>query len=845
MRISFDVAIFGEKGTEHGMLWSTSESVPKGLVVHTDLPIDLPESEGFEPMLAGFALDGNYVFLSTIRDTTAKRAGMARTVALFAPAESVTQLDDLGVVVSELGRLQVTSGKVSPVTLSTEVVDQETAEPDKPVAAIFGALAAEDVKLPVVWEGLLGFSSVLIGLWKMLPEVARPDFQFRIACRPSDGASQGYDLVCSPTERIARWNAHQIVRLSSENNETSVAVNPLVSHATRQQVYSFAKELGLNLGSLRSLPALMRCYLKYTDLPDKTDLQVTTLFRTVGRLSPKPTEGLAIKKKVCEELASRVKGGPAETLMFLRNLTVDAYPNGRKRISQACDARFYDLLVDADEAPTLFVQEAISASSLPWSQGVLRATKRAVENCIPGAAKLVAELFCQMKQPAVADWIENSVEMAPSFEDCLILHAAERVCENASTQLLNLCKQQNWIRLHVRVGSKLLSPAELMRQQAALKSDLTLGAAELSAQLGDKRFALEASKSDVVAYWVQVAIDCEHDGALMASFDYLSPCWRHVFCHFAEHSLPLPRSVDEMDQNIQLSWQAIAGGELTDSRYVHALSQSHFANVLEVPDRALVWARLESIDRETVLEATAEAWFQAAGDSSVKATVLEPVLRAEVLAERYRAELLPANEESDLRAAIQTFENFDELGEEDFAQFRVRYLSANLNLSEVNASKLGEFIQQRDWWRLAKALLNDYKNLGRIDLFPALQACRKQFGMFTRYIHGINEGPMPDDAWWAEAVDVLSVSYPSGPSHNSLWSRAGGELCEIPLEGSGKDRWAQTVAMLRRGRDPKQMHIGNLLWQVRQDGAADHDVNALIDHCPIELDLSCHEPFVD
>lgn len=846
MRINFDVATFGEKGTEHGMLDATSDDVPDGLVVRTDLPIDLPESEGFEPMIAGFAIDGSYVFLSTIRDATAKRAGMAKTVALFAATESIVQLDDLSGVVAELERLQKGSGEVRPIEISAELLAGETSEPDNSAATIFNALADEHVKLPVVWEGLRDFSSVLIGLWRLLPAKARPSFHFRVACRPSDGASQDFDLVCSPTDRVSRWVGHRTIGPTLEGDDVASVVSPLRSQAMRKNVYSFAGNLGVDLGSLRSLPMLTRCYATYADLSEKTDLEVTTLFRTIGRLSPKPNDGQAIKTRVCEALVSRVKNGPPETLMYLRNLSVDAYRNGRKVISRVCEARFYDELADSAEEMASSVQDAILAPKLPWSQGVLLATKRAVDNCLPSAARVIARLFGEMNEVAVADWIEQVLATNIAFEDCLILHATDTVCENSSTQLLNLCKRQDWTRLHARVGHKLLPPAELMRQHATIASDLSLGAEDLSTLLGPEQFALESSKSEVEAYWGQVAKDCEDDGDLFALFDYLSGCWRYVFCHFVERSLPLPRSIEGFNQNVFLSWEAIAAGELSDSRYVHALAESRFSSVLNVPDRELIWDRLESTDCDNVLEATAEAWLQTAGHSSAKSNDLEPLLRAEILASGHREKLLPANAESSLRAAIDTFNVFDELGEEDFAEFRIRYLTANLALSEANASRLGAFIEQRGWWRLAKALLNDYKTFTRNDLLPALQACRNQFSMFTRYIHGLNEGLMPEDGWWAEAVDVLSVNYSSGPSHNSLWSRAGGEPSELPLDGSGKDRWALTLALLRRGRDPKQITIGNLLWQVQEDGGpTDQDVRALIDHCPFALDLSRHQPFVD
>lgn len=843
MPISFDVAIFGEKGTEHGLLGTTREFVPRGLVVRTDLPIDLPESEGRDPMLAGFVLDGYYILMSTARDVNAKRAGMARTVALFTPAENVAAMNDLRPVITELDRLQQADNEIVLFAVSNESASTASADADSSAIAVFEALAAKTGNQPIVWEGLGGARKMLVGLWEVLPGKVRTTFQFRTACRPGAGTSQGFDLVCSPAERISRWNGFQVVRHPFEPTSLPPEARPLLNQTTRGSIYKFANDLGLSLDALDKLPVVATCYSSFIDILDKSDLDVTTLFRRVARLSPHPTHGQDIKRKVCDTLVSRVKAGSIDTFKYLRNLSVSAYMNGASKISSACEIKFSDLLLEPNEELAQLVREAIAAPNIPWSQGVLHATKQAIADCKPAAAKILGALLGELQNEETANWVESVVLIAPSLEECIILHATEKVYEHASPQLLDLCRRQNWIRLHARVGSKLLSATELLHRQALLEGNLDVGAAELSSELGASQFAKEAVEMDVEAYWAQVAIDCQHDESLFSGFDFRFPCWRYVFCRFIEQSISVPEN--ECMQNIEGSWRAIATGELTDLAYVHALSQSRFANVESIPERASIWSRLSGADRGFVLEATANAWFKATGDISARASTLDSPLRVEVLARRHRQKLLPADKQADLSPALSTFDVFSELNEKDFAEFRVRYLTKNQTLSAANSHRLGEYVQQRGWSRLAKALLDDYKKFDRKDLFPALQACRDQFNMLTRFVHGISEGRMPDEAWWNEAVDVLSEAYPSGLAHNSLWERAGGALWEIPLQGSGKDQWTRAIAVLRRGRVPKEMQIGNLLWRVLEDGPNDSDVNALIDHCPFSLDLTWHEPFVD
>jgi hypothetical protein len=845
MPLNFDVAIFGEKGTEHGLLQTTNESGPRGLVVHTDLPIDLPESEGNQPMLAGFVLDGRYVFTSTVRDSQAKRAGMARTVALFLPTADVCALEELSLVVDELVRLQHADSSIEPVVLKSSIAKKVDSNIELSTSVVFDALATEDITLPIVWGGIAGFTAMVEQLWKILPVKARAQFQFRTACRPFEGANRGFDLVCTPIARVSRWQGYHIIQPPFMQTELPSKASPLLSAGNRKSIYAFADEIGVSLEHLGMLPAVTRCYSSYVELSEASDLDVTTLFRTIARLSPKQTVGAKIKKKVCNALVSRVKAGPLETLKFLRNLSVDAYTDGVSEISTACESRFSDLLRASSPGLPQLVRGAISTPRLPWSQGVLRATVKALTDCVPAATQVVVDLFGDLSDERVMGWIETAIPMATNLEDSLLLHCAENVCGNVSNELLALCRRHNWARLHARAGCKLLEPTALLRQQASMIQSLTLGAAELSSQLGNDRFATEAAKTDEKVYWDQVVDDCQQDGTLFSQFDFRLKCWRYVVAQFVAQSLALPESMPAFTKKVEASWDAIARRDLSDMEYMHALANSSCAGILMVPGRVLLWDQLSYNDCAVVLSATAQQWFTKAMPVSRKAESLEAPLRAEILANQHREKLLPVEGQGCLTQAFDTFRAFGELDERDFAEFRVRFLTKNMCLTESDSFRLGEFVNRRGWHRLAVALLDDHKRYRRNDLLPAIRACRDQYGWLTCVMNGISESEIPEDAWWSEAIDVLSEAYPAGPFDKSLWSRAGGARWELSNDGSGKEKWTKAIELLRRSRGSSELKIGSLLWQARDDGPRDDELNALIEHCPFDLDLSRHEPFVD
>ena len=41
--------------------------------------------------------------------------------------------------------------------------------------------------------------------------------------------------------------------------------------------------------------------------------------------------------------------------------------------------------------------------------------------------------------------------------------------------------------------------------------------------------------------------------------------------------------------------------------------------------------------------------------------------------------------------------------------------------------------------------------------------------------------------------------YPTGPSHNEIWSRAGGDLSALSASGNGRAAWHAALRMLSKG----------------------------------------------
>jgi adenosylhomocysteine nucleosidase len=76
--------------------------------------------------------------------------------------------------------------------------------------------------------------------------------------------------------------------------------------------------------------------------------------------------------------------------------------------------------------------------------------------------------------------------------------------------------------------------------------------------------------------------------------------------------------------------------------------------------------------------------------------------------------------------------------------------------------------------------------------------------------------PIPQSSW--EALESLAiVLYPVGPTHQGIWSRAGGDLSTLELMQSGKSAWHGAIAQLRNGGGGKEITFMSLIAGMLED----------------------------
>jgi hypothetical protein len=156
---------------------------------------------------------------------------------------------------------------------------------------------------------------------------------------------------------------------------------------------------------------------------------------------------------------------------------------------------------------------------------------------------------------------------------------------------------------------------------------------------------------------------------------------------------------------------------------------------------------------------------------------------------------------------LSAIESFDE---SRFVRWLGTWSAARRALTPLEAEALGQFILSRGWGRAVDQLLELLRG-GRADVRPALRICEPLIGALTRWLLDI--APVSSAEKWQVLEDLAADLYPYGPNDHEVWERAGGKPADLQNHGTGRSRWHDALAQIRRGRGPRVAYLLDAMHQ--------------------------------
>jgi hypothetical protein len=251
-------------------------------------------------------------------------------------------------------------------------------------------------------------------------------------------------------------------------------------------------------------------------------------------------------------------------------------------------------------------------------------------------------------------------------------------------------------------------------------------------------------------------------------------------------------------------------GGMIHPELIGALSMTPVADLSGYARRAEVWTRVADPARTNLLAATARGWLDRASDGEV-AHAPDPQLEAAILTGDRLDSTLRALPPTDVGSVARIVSVLPAVGEPRFLRWLASWAATRRLMPSRDAEALGRLVFERRWSRIVDELVR-LARMGRDDVTPTLRVCHDMIGIFTRWSLGLSAVSYEDK--WIVLEDLASDLYPTGPDHNEIWGRAGGRGADLQSVGSGRSRWRDAIAQMRRGRRPRP---AELLDEMRRD----------------------------
>jgi hypothetical protein len=763
----------------------------------TDLPQTCPAGVEWAPYFRLIKEAGWMMLIHTRRDAAADRGGMVLSRAAFLSLGDVETLGDLRPVAAVLASPWSEGDPLEPIDLAAAVGADDASDPPQIVVAVATALSRDGPR-PVVTRQGQGLEEAMFELWRRSPPEFRSKLTFGLSFGPND--VHELSVVCTPEALISRWMPAQVIDLGAAAEAGPHAATILGSPA-EGSVREFAKQSGLRLDSPTAISIAVQAFdlWRQPNTPDDDLL----LLRMLIDAADKSAGAEAAKSMAAKRVLASAVNWTMDNLRAMRNLDF----SGLGEASMLSDALRLWVKDRASSADADVLQEVLGA----WVSGKPKPVwLTAVEDGFRAASD--AKMIHKRAFAVIWRLLASEATCAPRLLSLLSETAHEKrllevvddsVPGNVADALAPELFAKGWWQLGGVLLARSRAPDVAAKGALAVAQGAKAGRQALFAgalsKATDKELVDIAIAAQDPLVTKMAAEACVRTPSVLKNFDWKRVEWFLLFKQAFDLS---PTVLDALpDRKTGLS-QTIAAQMAVDSLWA-VVASTPLANIVDVDERARAWDLIPMPYTVAILDATAHGWLDCFERGQQRLASVEPRLSAVVVAiVKQRGYLIDA-----LQRAPSVFrlylEDFCFETDREVYQFLMDLSHSDLRLNVADAKTLGQLINVRKW----REAVMDAKDLldTRSDLNPLYRECYRMldFGDMLRISFKIGL-PLPlskDEAWEAFETEAVAL-YSSGPWHDELWSRSGGDPGDISNEGSGRASWHRCIRSLRNGLAP-------------------------------------------
>ncbi|MGM4881646.1 GAP1-N1 domain-containing protein [Rhizobium leguminosarum] len=813
-------AIYGVVQSGHGLRTSSGDRrLAAELANRLDLPDTAPPGAEWSPYVSGFPHQDLYVLARTFHDTSASRAGMVLTHALFVPLDTIITTIDLRRFLERL----ITLPDLAPAeAMPLEIETGDDMSPPSPDLSDAAAALVTRGAGPVVRIGTSGFEELVTALWARMWPALRRRFSFRLSFGPGDVVeSPAPTIVCTPASLIGRWQQHRIVgRMGGAKPHAAAVIDGSEAGAA---IRAFAKCIGAELATFEELPLLEQAH-RMASTNDAGISRVLAAIRLVERLSPDASRGEDNKRELVNRIVEALPRAKPSDILALRNLSLIGFPAARS-VWKALEAWAgkYAFPPCEDDDVLLILRDALldCDARAEWRHALTEGLYQSAHSTSGRFA--IGFWRWATVDHAISAPLLALAQVDRAVEGRLVEAAPVQLDPKAADPVIGYASKHELLSLHSVTVSAGLPPIEAARLQCKLQSSSDLTTMRLALRRANQNEIIDCAVEIGDQRIMRIAGEkVAETPSLLSGLDLAVAANRSIWAIALEINPAAWQGPKDPRAAFEVILLDLIGGRPVPISILERLSETPLADLSSFARRPELWRHVGGQLRTRLLAATADAWFERAGEEAHDPYV-ERELEQRILSDSKLDCLLAQLADGAVLPGLRVMAVLPGLDDALFRRWVGSAVRKHNPLVQQEAEQLGQSIFARRRREIVDDLISLQRS-GRKDLNPALRVCLDLIGMWDRWLLALS--PITNADKWESFTQLAADLYPSGPDHESLWERAGGRGSDLSQSGTGIWRWREAVRSIQRGKPPS---INRLIWEMRRDYEANGQLRILAD----------------
>lgn len=810
MVITIHQAICGELNKAWDLLRTTlpDQVVAKKIAFQTDLQDSPPSGISWLPEIRGFAFGDYFLVIKTYPDTSNDvRNGRVFSHCLIINRSELTQLTNISILIESFKSEVDKSVQLSPIVFdlvgqSKVILNGQLQLRFNLVVKVLSNLSSDVGTL--IWVGQADYGLAVARLWQILSPSQKENFNFGINFNPNDVPRDKLNFVVIPENLIGKFENKGFGVVKKEDSvELTEFAEQFISgeEGAINRINDFIGAIEAPKPSVKDVSLIAKGIPTYENLNNVDDLKLlSTLANIIAKYSSRDSKGVSVKSKLVKRIALLAGKASSEDVYLLRNFPCESFRESEtiicESVSKWCANILFSTKANKEHNFVPFILQIFDAASPNWLVDFIK-------NTFVDFFKTLTETGARL----IWRWSAIDIRVL----QCILIYvdgskSAERLMIDVSDlsnqqplrEINAFALQKHWLRLYATIlkfefdFEHALSEQLKVDNQAQYLDGINV---IINGIPPSKILAATLLNDDDRCINISGEL-CHKQPSLLNSLDVGNRTWQKIWSKAIDFGNELFSGIKNPKQSTYKLFEELLLGNNVDEFLLEQISQSDFGNLLDHPNRNVLWRKMPNGIRRKFLEKTSSKLLESLSKNPTYEVPSDKELSDYIISNAISTFLY--YNRSSFKAVLPIFSTYAQLPEYIMKDYVSNY---NGRIDPIDSTHLGRLIAGRNFTDTGYQVY--YKVSDNSDFRYALSECLHLLDFFTRgvvWLKGlISHAAITEDQWWLAFTEVSIALYNSGPTENKIWREADGQEYDLLFRVTGKESWSAALQKLRNG----------------------------------------------